>query len=54
MRERGQTRKGLKALRAEVERLYLRHINYELSDEEFSAYYEKDRRLAAMERAMGV
>ncbi len=43
---------NLKKLRAEVKAGYLKRINHELSDEEAAVYFEKDRLLFALDRAM--
>ena len=45
------TKKELATLRKEVKAGYLKRINHELSDEEATAYQEKDRLLFAIDKA---
>ena len=45
------TTKELATLREEVNALYIRRINHELSDDEAADYQQKDRLLFAMDKA---
>jgi len=49
---RERQRMALDLLGEEVDALYIRRINHELSDEEAAEYQEKDRLYCELERAM--
>ena len=45
------TKDELAKLRKEVRAGYVKHINHQMTDEEFDDYSEKDHLLVAMDRA---